>query len=95
MGLKYLSIDGGILSNKTIPPTCKLIISYISNLQKGGRAFYGTYSYMSEQLGIRYDYFEKNMTKLLECDILHSSKEGIVLGLLLDTISERQWKLGS
>lgn len=95
MGMKYLSIDGGILSNKTIPPTCKLIISYIANLQKGGKAFYGTYSYMSEVLGIRYDYFEKNMEKLLQADILHASKEGIVLGLLIDTIAERQWKLGS
>jgi hypothetical protein len=93
--LKYLSIDGGILSNKSIPPTCKLIISYIANLQKGGKAFYGTYAYMSETLGIRFDYFEKNMTKLLEADILVASKEGITLGLLLDTIAERTWKLGA
>lgn len=93
--LKYLAIDGGILANKSIPPTSKLIISYIANLQKADKYFYGTYAYMSETLGIRYDYFEKQMGKLLEADILHSTKEGITLGLLLDTISERTWKLGS
>lgn len=91
--LKYLSIDGGILANKTIPPASKLIISYISNLQKGGKCFYGTHSYMSETLGIRFDFFEKQFDNLIDEGILAVTKEGVTLGFLLDTIAERTWKL--
>lgn len=90
--LKYLTIEGGILQNKSIPPGHKLVISYVANLGKANKFFYGTYAYMSETLGIRFDYYEKIMEQLLENDILHSYKEGIGLGLLLDTIAERTWK---
>ena len=90
--MKYLSIDGGILSNKSIPPTAKLMIAYISNLGKSQKYFYGTHAYMSETLGIRFDYFEKVFDKLLEADILHVHKEGVGLGLLIETIAERTWK---
>jgi len=92
--LKYLSIDGGVLSNKTIPPTCKIMIAYIGNLQKANKYFFGTHAYMSETLGIRFDYFEKQMSKLLEQKIFIVTDHGITLGFDTDHIAETEWKLG-
>jgi hypothetical protein len=91
--MKYLAIDGGILVNKTIPPTDKLILAYVSNLNKADKFFYGTYAYMAETLGIRYSYFEVRIEKLLEVGLLKQTKEGMQLGFPLHIIAEKSWLL--
>jgi len=91
--MKYLAIDGRLLENKTIGSTDKLIIAFISNLEKGGKAFYGTHIYMSEVLGIRYEYFEKRFTKLLQVGVLYASDDGIRLKYGLDATADMEWKL--
>lgn len=91
--LKYLSIDGGILANKTIPPVAKIIISYVSNLNKGDKYFYGTRSYMAETLGIRFDFLDKTLDKMLDLGVLQVTTQGIGLGHPLYFIAEANWKL--
>lgn len=92
--MKYLSIDGELLQNKTIGPAQKLIISFIGNLNKGGKKYYGTHLYLAQTLGIRYDHLEKQMALLLKAGVLEVTEEGIELSLSIAQIADRQWQLG-
>lgn len=89
--MKFLLIDGELLVNKSLTPTDKMIISYINNLSRSGKCFYGTHAFLSDQLGVRYDYLENRLTKLLEADILLASKEGITLKLPFWEICSTDW----
>jgi hypothetical protein len=89
--MKYLSIDGELLKNKTIPAASKLIISFMINLRKGGKCFYGTHAYLSETLGIRYEYLEKCMSALLKSGILKVTDEGITCIMNWEVICSQTW----
>lgn len=91
--MKYLAIDGELLANKTIGGTDKLIISFIWNLEKGGKSFYGTHIYMADTLGIRYDFFEKRFTKMLQVGLLYAANDGIRLKFPIDQTATMDWKL--
>jgi DNA-binding IscR family transcriptional regulator len=60
------------------------------NLEKGGKAFYGTHAYLSDTLGIRYEYLEKCMTNLLKQGLLQVTEEGIKPGRLINFIAKEQ-----
>lgn len=92
--MKYLSIDGELLGNNTIGPAQKIIISFIGNLNKGGKKYYGTHLYLAQTLGIRYDHVEKTMATLLKAGILNVSEEGIELDMPIAQIADRKWQLG-
>jgi len=91
--MKFLLIDGELLVNKSLTPTDKMIISYMNNLSRSGKCFYGTRAFLCDQLGVNYDYLEKRLTKLLEHDILLSSKEGITLKLPFWEICSKEWHI--
>jgi hypothetical protein len=91
--MKFLLIDGNLLVNKSLTPADKMIISYVNNLACSGKCFYGTYAFLCDQLGIRYDYLEKRLNALLEVGILVSSKEGITLKLPFWEICQNEFKI--
>lgn len=91
--MKYLSIDGDLLANKSIGGTDKLIISFIWNLQKGNKSFYGTHIYLADVLGIRYEFLEKRFQKLLQVNLLHTTPNGIELTYSISETAEKDWKL--
>jgi len=91
--MKYLSIDGLLLANKTIGGTDKLIISFIWNLQKGNKSFYGTHPYLADVLGIRYEFLEKRFNKLIQVGLLHATNNGIELSETIEQVAAKDWKL--
>lgn len=50
--MKFLMIDGSLLSNKDLSSASKLIISYLNNLGKAGKSYFGGLDYLADQLGL-------------------------------------------
>lgn len=78
--MKFLMIQGELLRNKQINPTMKLIISYLYNLSKNGKCYFGGYQYMSDILGISEKNFTQNMASLVAAGMVVQTTEGLTLG---------------
>lgn len=85
--MNFLMIDGALLRNKQINPTMKLIISYLYNLGKHGKAYFGGYQYMADILGISEKNFTQNMASLVSAGFVVQTSEGLILGRDLNFFS--------
>jgi len=78
--MKFLMIEGGLLRNKNFSPASKLVISYLFNLGKSGKCYFGNYQYLADVLGIEYDFFSKCIAGLLAEGMIVQTSDGLTLG---------------
>jgi len=78
--MKFIIIDGSLLRNKAISAEGKLIISYLFNLGKCGKCFFGSYEYMADVLGIEEIRLTKIIRSYLSENLFVMTPEGLTLG---------------
>jgi hypothetical protein len=74
--MKFLAIDGDLLKNTSLNPTDKLICSFLFNLSKAGKGYWGSYEYLSGEFGLRTDYLEQRFIFLEQKGIIHKNEVG-------------------
>lgn len=84
--MKFLMIDGAFMRNKMFNATQKLIISYINNLSRSGKCFYGRIDYLADQLGLDERTVAKNMQPLFKEGILKQTGAGVTMGATFEYV---------
>lgn len=79
--MKFIIIDQVVLNNYNFKAVDKLVISYIMNLQKGGKKFYGSVQYLSKELGITVDLIAESLNFLTLNNVLAHSAAGISIAV--------------
>jgi len=77
--MKFIIIDGALLRNKSLVPGGKLIISYLSNLQKAGKCYYGGFEYLSDVLGLSLEVTTKICQSYFKRGLIKQDSDGIRL----------------
>lgn len=77
--MKFLVIDGELLANETFKPTDKLILSYMYNLEKGGKKFFGGEHFIGKELGLKTEFIKKRMNQLNNWGLIQASESCIIL----------------
>lgn len=90
--MKFLIIDGKLLKNKTFLMADKVLLSYIFNLQKAGKKFFGTINYLSDELGSSEESLEKRINFLIERGVLRRCADGIELTLEYEDLINYQYE---
>ena len=85
--MKFLTIDGGLLSNTHLNPTDKIILSILYNLSKGQKKFFGSFAYLAKEIGLSEEYVEKRFTFLEKNKIVKKGEGGWFLDLPFYLIS--------
>jgi len=78
--MKFIIIDGSLLRNKAVSSDGKLIISYLYNLGKCGKSFFGSYEYMADVLGIDERKLTHIVRSYLHENLFVQTPEGLTLG---------------
>lgn len=78
--MKFLMIDGALLRNATFNATMKIILSYIYNLKKSDKVFFGSMDYLASVLGLDLMLLSKNIEVMLRHGYLLQTSEGLTLG---------------
>lgn len=77
--MKFLVLDGALLRNKALVPSGKLILSYLNNLQKSGKCYFGGYEYLADQLGLSLEVTVKVCQDYFKRGLLRQDSDGIRL----------------
>lgn len=77
--MKFLIIDGALMKNKVISAPGKLIISYIYNLEKAGKCYFGGLDYLSDQLGLSFEVTSTFIHKYVKYGLLRQDPDGLRL----------------
>lgn len=88
--MNFLIIDGKLLKNKVFTAADKVLLSYIFNLKKAGKKFFGTMNYLSSELGAPEELLSKRINFLIEKGVLYRSHDGIQLALEYDELIDFQ-----
>jgi biotin operon repressor len=84
--MNYLVIDGKLLKNKTWTMADKVLLSYIFNLKKAGKKFFGTANYLSSELGASEEALTKRINHLISQNILTRNADGITLAISFEEL---------
>jgi hypothetical protein len=60
--MKFLMLDGALCRNKNISSAGKILISYLHNLKRANKCYYGGLEYLSDILGIK----ESDLSELIQ-----------------------------
>jgi len=77
--MNFLTISGELLKNTTLRADDKLILSYIYNLKKAGKTFFGSTEYLSKELGMKKSNLEKRFETMEKFGLLKKTGNGITL----------------
>lgn len=77
--MKFLMIDGSLLSNKELSSPAKLIIAYLHNLGKAGKSYFGGLDYLSDQLGLDNQLIAKVIHDGCQRGLLKQEADGLKL----------------
>ena len=68
--MKFLIIQGELLSNKDLRSDHKLILAYLLGLRKSGKYFYGSTDYLAAELGANIKAVEYSIRELISFGFL-------------------------
>lgn len=74
--MKFLALDGDLLKNQNLTPTDKMIVQFLFNLNKSGKIYFGDFSYLAKELGIKSDYCEKRFLFLESKNLIAKDSVG-------------------
>lgn len=77
--MKFLLVDGFLLQNTYLNPTCKLILSFLYNLSKQGKGFWGSPDYLAKEFGVGTDYILKQFEFLEKKGLIKRNELGYFL----------------
>lgn len=77
--MKFLMIEGALLCNKNISAQGKVLISYLANLKKHGKSYYGGLDYLSDQLGIENYLLTKLINNYIGLKLMEYNSNGLTL----------------
>jgi hypothetical protein len=84
--MNFLLIDGKLLKNQVFMAVDKLILSYIFNLKKANKKFFGTVQYLAAELGTKEELLSKRINILVDKGILERTVDGITLAVEYDDL---------
>lgn len=77
--MKFLIIDGALMRNKVITAPGKLIISYIYNLERAGKCYFGGVEYLADVLGLSLETTSQYLHGYFKHGLLRQDTDGIRL----------------
>lgn len=77
--MKFLLVDGVLLKNTYLNPTCKFILSFLYNLSKQGKGFWGSFEYLASEFGVGSDYITKQFEYLEKKGLIKKNELGYFL----------------
>jgi hypothetical protein len=84
--MKFLILDGELLKNKNFTLCDKIIISYVYNLHKAGKFFFGELSHFCEEIGSPKEQVKKRFDLLVTKGILELTTYGCTLKMDIEDI---------
>lgn len=84
----FLMIPGEILLNHGLGATDKLILSYMYQLSKGNKAFFGSMVYLSKALGVDVKIIGSRIKRLQEVNLIEQSPSGLRLAVTIEFLGE-------
>lgn len=79
--MKFIVIEGELLKNTAFTPTDKLILTFLHNLNKAGKAYWGDPAYLAGEFGVGNDYIQKRFDFLESKAVIKKNEIGWIINL--------------
>jgi hypothetical protein len=77
--MKFLLLEGELLSNSSLRPVDKFIVQFLRNLCKSGKAYWGEPSYLAKEFGVSLEYIQQRFDFLERSKLIKKSDHGWIL----------------
>lgn len=85
--MKFITIDGELLKNDCLTPTDKFLIQIINNLDKAGKAMWGSPDYYARELGLQAEHIRRRLQILEDYKLIWKNDKGYVLNASFEMIT--------
>lgn len=77
--MKFLLIEGELLSNSHLRPVDKFVLQFIRNLCKSGKSYWGDPGYLGKEFGVSQEYIMQRFDFLERAKLIKKTDHGWIL----------------